>query len=89
MNLMLWDLLEDWQLAVEKDRRQRVADSVAVGIWLESGVLDPLRRLKNVDCALLNLRCPTDNSFATLLPKYAAMAELLEDDIEANCESRL
>jgi hypothetical protein len=62
---------------------QKAANMKAAEIWLECGVLDPLRELTNVECAILNVRYPTEGSYATLRPKYAAIAEQLEDDIEA------
>ncbi|KAN0091825.1 hypothetical protein V8E51_017672 [Hyaloscypha variabilis] len=52
-------------------------------IWLECGVLDPLKELTNVECAILSVRCPTEGCFVTLQPRYAAIAERLEEDIES------
>jgi len=62
---------------------QKTANMKAAEIWLECGVLDPLKELTNVECAILNVRCPTEGCFATLQPEYAAIAEKLEEDIES------
>ena len=41
-----------------------------------------MKELTNVECAILNVRCPTENCFATLGPEYTAIGEKLEEDIE-------
>ncbi|KAE9367099.1 hypothetical protein N431DRAFT_306260, partial [Stipitochalara longipes BDJ] len=67
----------------ERDRILcKVVNMKAAEICLECGVLDPLKELRNVECAILNVRCPTEDCFATLQPKYAAIAEKLEEEIE-------
>lgn len=67
-------------------RAKQVAYSLALGVWLECGVLDPLRELKNVECAIVNARSLGHNGgdlFVVLQKKYADIVEQLEDDIES------
>lgn len=44
-----------------RSRAKEIADSFALGVWLECGVLDLLRELKNVECAILDVRSPGHN----------------------------
>lgn len=51
----------------------RMANMKAVEIWL--GTLNLLKDLKNMECAILNIRSRTDDSVITLRPRYAAIVE--------------
>lgn len=66
-------------------KAREVANKKAVEIWLECGVLDPLKKLKNVKYAIVNVMDfgsrPGSNSFAVLEQKYAEIVEKLEEDI--------
>jgi hypothetical protein len=51
-----------------------------VGPW------DPSKELKNMVCAIVNVRSPGykgDDSWTVLLKKYVDIVEQLEDDIES------
>jgi hypothetical protein len=88
---ILWITLDihakNREVRYPNEERERISQNVsnmkAAEIWLECGVLDPLKELTNVECAILSVRCPTEGCFVTLQPKHAAIAEQLEEDIES------
>ncbi|KAE9363784.1 hypothetical protein N431DRAFT_474786 [Stipitochalara longipes BDJ] len=59
-------------------------DTRAVEIFVECGVLDPLRGLINVDVAKIDVIRPWDGEPLTLQQKYHDMVLELEFDIEYN-----
>jgi hypothetical protein len=56
-------------------------DTRAVEIFLECGVMDPLRDLTNIDVALLDVIRPWDGEDQELQPKYQRLLDELEFDI--------
>jgi hypothetical protein len=62
----------------------RETDTRAAEMFIESGVMDPLRSLTNIDLVTVQAVGSWDSEPQTLKPKYEQLLRELEDDIEGD-----
>ena len=71
--------------------KMAVANERATELFLECGMLDPLRKLSNVENFEFEVQSESRNDdldFMVLKPKHARMAQDLKEAIERNCGTR-
>jgi hypothetical protein len=75
-----YDHTDSSDLCVPPDKRWFAVDTKAAEIFIESGIMDPLRKLTNVDLAIIDAYSAWGD---LMLPqKVAKLRKRLEDDIE-------
>ena len=71
--------------------KMSVANERATELFIECGMLDPLRKLSNVENFDFEVQSESRNDdldFMVLKPKHARMAQDLKESIERNCGTR-